>query len=140
MNQYTMQIFENQVLDYINETGKHVMYRVTPFFEGNNLVATGVQMEAWSIEDNGVSICFNVFCYNVQDGVSIDYATGNYSLEQTNYQYIVNGNNGKIHTYACGIKSNMSNPIYCETLEEAIAESERILGSAVGAGCCKPLP
>ena len=112
------------------------MYRVTPIFEGNNLVATGVEMEAWSVEDNGVDICFNVFCYNVQDDVIIDYATGNFTIIGTNYKYIVNGNNGKIHTYECGISSNMSNPIYCETLEEAEAKSAKIKGSPQYAGCC----
>lgn len=76
MNQIEMQVYETLVLDYIKETGNHVMYRVTPFYEGNNLVCTGVQMEAWSVEDNGEDICFNVFIYNVQDGIYIDYATG----------------------------------------------------------------
>lgn len=141
MNQHTMQIFENMILDRLteaieNQSTIHIMYRVTPFYEGNNLVATGVQMEAWSVEDNGESICFNVFCYNIQEGVSIDYATGDYELIETNYLYIVNGNNGKIHTYECGIKSNMGNPIYCETLEEAEEASAKIKGSAQYAGCC----
>jgi DNA-entry nuclease len=68
--------FENMVADYIKETGNHVMYRVTPIYEGNNLVASGVQMEGYSVEDNGEGICFNVYCYNVQPGVEIDYATG----------------------------------------------------------------
>lgn len=68
--------FENMVADYIKETGNHVYYRSTPIFEGNNLLASGVLMEAWSVEDNGAGICFNVFCYNVQPGIIIDYATG----------------------------------------------------------------
>ena len=68
--------FENMVADYVKETGNHVLYRVTPVFEGSNLVASGVQMEAWSVEDDGEGICFNVYCYNVQPGVEIDYATG----------------------------------------------------------------
>lgn len=68
--------FENMVADYVKETDNHVLYRVTPVFEGNNLVADGVQMEAMSVEDKGEDICFNVFCYNVQPGVEIDYATG----------------------------------------------------------------
>ncbi len=53
------------VADYVKETGNHVLYRVTPVFEGSNLVASGVQMEAWSVEDDGEGICFNVYCYNV---------------------------------------------------------------------------
>ena len=68
--------FENMVADYIQETGNHVLYRVTPVFEGTDLLAQGVQMEAYSVEDDGDGICFNVFCYNVQPGVEIDYATG----------------------------------------------------------------
>ena len=72
--------YENMVADYIKETNNHVLYRVTPVFEGNNLVATGVQMEAKSVEDNGEGIEFNVFVYNVQPGITIDYATGNSAL------------------------------------------------------------
>ncbi len=72
--------YENMVADYIKETNNHVLYKVTPVFEGNNLVATGVQMEAKSVEDNGEGIEFNVFVYNVQPGITIDYATGNSAL------------------------------------------------------------
>ena len=68
--------FENMVADYIRETGNHVLYRVTPIYEGDNLVASGVLMEAYSVEDEGDGICFNVYCYNVQPGIVIDYATG----------------------------------------------------------------
>ena len=64
--------FENMVADYIKETNNHVLYRVTPIFEGNNLVANGVQMEAMSVEDRGEGIEFNVFCYNVQQVNNID--------------------------------------------------------------------
>ena len=76
MNVELMLPFENMVADYIKEIGNHVLYRVTPVYEGNNLVAKGVEMEAKSVEDNGESILFHVFVYNVQDGVKIDYATG----------------------------------------------------------------
>lgn len=68
--------FENMVADYIKETGNHVAYRVTPIYDGNNLLADGVQIEAYSVEDNGEGIQFNVFCYNVQPQITIDYATG----------------------------------------------------------------
>lgn len=68
--------FENEVAEYVKETENHVLYRVTPIFEGDNLVASGVQMEAWSVEDEGESVCFNIFAYNCQPGVTIDYATG----------------------------------------------------------------
>ncbi len=73
--------FENMVADYIKETGNHVLYRVTPVFEGDNLVAAGVLMEAMSVEDEGEDILFNVFCYNVQPGITIDYATGESSQD-----------------------------------------------------------
>lgn len=79
MNINGMLPFENMVADYIRETGNHVAYRITPIFEENNLVCSGVQMEAYSIEDEGESICFNVYCYNVQPGITINYATGDSS-------------------------------------------------------------
>ena len=68
--------FENQVKDYIEETDHHVLYRVTPIYEGDNLVANGVAIEAWSVEDEGEGICFHVFVYNVQPGIGIDYSDG----------------------------------------------------------------
>lgn len=68
--------FENEVADYVHETNHHVLYRVTPYFEGDDLVAKGVQMEAYSVEDKGKGVCFHVFVYNSQPGVTIDYATG----------------------------------------------------------------
>lgn len=68
--------FENMIADYVKETGNHVMLRVTPIFKGNNLLASGVLMEAKSVEDGGDGILFNVFCYNVQPGIVLDYATG----------------------------------------------------------------
>jgi len=81
MNVEGMLPFENMVADYIKETDNHVLYRVTPEFEGNNLVAKGVQIEAYSVEDEGEGICFNVYVYNVQPGVVIDYSTGDSWLE-----------------------------------------------------------
>ena len=80
MNATTMLQFESEVAAYVEETGNHVLYRVTPYFEGDNLVAKGVQMEAYSVEDNG-ELQFNVFVYNVQPGIIIDYATGDSALE-----------------------------------------------------------
>lgn len=76
MNTTGMLPFENQVADYVKETNHHVLYRVTPVFEDDNLVATGVLMEAMSVEDKGLDIEFNVFVYNVQPGVTINYKTG----------------------------------------------------------------
>lgn len=75
--------FENMVADYVKETDQHVMYRVTPVFEGDNLLAAGVLMEGKSVEDNGEGVLFCVFAYNVQPGVSIDYATGESSADGT---------------------------------------------------------
>ena len=125
--------FENMVADYIQETGNHVLYRVTPLFEGDNLVASGVQMEAKSVEDNGAGILFNVFCYNVQPGITIDYATGNSRLtgdasgtgaepqtgtsgtvgsdgtqQENESTYILNTNTMKFHRPDCSSVSQMS--------------------------------
>lgn len=107
--------FENLVADYVKETNNHVMYRVTPIYENNNLVANGVQMEGYSVEDQGAGVSFNVFCYNVQPGVKIDYANGN-SWEYTEIkddasnnnttdsmqtEYILNTNSCKFHYSTC---------------------------------------
>ena len=75
--------FENEVAEYIDNTGNHVMYRVTPVFTKNNLVADGVLIEAYSVEDNGRGISFCVYCYNVQPNIVIDYATGSSRLDIT---------------------------------------------------------
>lgn len=76
MNVDGMLPFENEVADYVRSTGNHVLYRVTPIFQGDELVARGVQMEAQSVEDGGDGVCFHVYVYNVQPGIVIDYATG----------------------------------------------------------------
>lgn len=117
MNTEGMLPFENMVAAYVEETGNHVMYRVTPIFEGDNLVASGVQMEAKSVEDNGAGICFNVYVYNVQPGIEIDYATGESRLsgEQTkpeseleeNITYILNINTKKFHAKDCASVSDI---------------------------------
>ena len=83
MNVDGMLPFENMVADYVKSTNDHVLYRVTPIFEGNNLVANGVLMEAESVEDNGAGLLFNVYVYNVQPGVSIDYASGMSEIDGT---------------------------------------------------------
>lgn len=75
--------FENKVAEYLKQNkDNHVLYRITPIYKGTNLLASGVQMEAYSIEDNGKGVCFNVYIYNVEPGINIDYATGNSSKEQ----------------------------------------------------------
>lgn len=113
MNTEGMLPFENLVADYIRETGNHVLYRVTPIFEGDNLVASGVQMEAKSVEDDGEGICFNVYVYNAQPGIEIDYATGESwaatSDESTGeiMTYVLNTNNKKFHYEECSSVSTM---------------------------------
>lgn len=76
MNTEGMLPFENKVTEYIKETRNHVLYKVSPIYDGNNLIASGVQMEAKSVEDDGKGICFNIYCYNVQPGIEINYKTG----------------------------------------------------------------
>ena len=117
--------FENMTADYVRETNNHVLYRVTPVFVGDNLLALGVQMEALSVEDNGSGIKFNVFCYNVQPGISIDYATGENHAEgeiateptqnqaelgissAKNTTYILNTNTKKFHYPTCSSVKQM---------------------------------
>lgn len=84
LNTEGMLLFENMVADYVKETENHVLYRVTPIFEGDNLVASGVQMEGMSVEDKGEGILFHVYCYNVQPGISIDYVTGDSRTDDGN--------------------------------------------------------
>ena len=136
--------FENMVADYIKETGNHVLYRVTPVFEGNELVARGVQMEALSVEDDGDGICFNVYCYNNQPGVKIDYATGdneafaddpalNYGAQNsgTECDYVLNTNSKKIHLPQCSAAKSISDynrEEYCGTKDELLNRGY--------SGCC----
>lgn len=124
--------FENMVADYIQETGNHVLYRVTPIFEGDNLIASGVHMEAESVEDKGDGIMFNVYCYNAQPGVSINYASGDSELDgsagtgtqqepetsvkpeettppaSSGTTYILNTNTHKFHYPSCSSVKKMS--------------------------------
>ena len=107
MNIEGMLPFENMVADYVKETDQHVMYRVTPVFEGDNLLAAGVLMEGKSVEDNGEGVLFCVFAYNMRPGVSIDYATGESSADGT----IVNDTsaqeeNKTVHQHQCAAGGN----------------------------------
>lgn len=125
--------FENMVADYIKETGNHVLYRVTPIFEGDNLVASGAVMEAKSVEDEGEGICFNVYVYNVQPGVEIDYFTGeSRAVEQSaepvetkTGEYILNTNSKKFHEETCtqakDIKEN-NKKIFTGSREDIISQ------------------
>lgn len=107
--------FERMVADYVKETGNHVMYRVTPEFEGDNLAADGVQMEALSVEDNGEGISYNVFIYNIQPGFEIDYATGDsYETEQKTADtggmtYVLDKNTMEFHLPSCSIIHKIEN-------------------------------
>lgn len=107
LNTEGMLFFEEMVGDYVRDTGNHVLYRVTPFFEGTNLVASGVQMEAISVEDEGEGVCFNIYAYNVQPGVIIDYATGDNWLDEDAFeagesrQYVLNTGSHKFHLPSC---------------------------------------
>jgi DNA-entry nuclease len=146
MNVEGMEPFENMVADYIEETGNHVMYRVTPMYKGRELLARGVEMEAKSVEDNGRGISFNVFCYNVQPGVAINYSTGashsrhsssdsssgsqssssgSSSHSSAAHTYILNSNTGKFHRPSCSSVKLMkdSNKIkFHGTRKQAIAK------------------
>ncbi len=82
MNTGAMLDYENKVAEYIKKTNNHVLYRVTPIYEGNNLLASGVQMEGLSLEDGGRGIKFNIYVYNVQDGIAIDYTNGASKLKE----------------------------------------------------------
>ena len=114
MNVDGMLPFENLAADYIRETGNHVLYRVTPVFEDRDLVASGVQMEAWSVEDSGEGVCFNVYVYNVQPGIVIDYATGESwqegeaPPEDGDVTYILNTSSRKFHYPDCAGVATMS--------------------------------
>ena len=142
--------FENMVADYIKETGNHVLYRVTPVFSGDNLVASGVHMEAKSVEDNGDGILFNVYCFNAQPGIAIDYATGNSHLDnsivadasksttaaEANVQtYVLNTNTKKFHKESCNSAKSMdasNKKIYTGSRQEIIDMGYE------ACGVCKP--
>lgn len=120
--------FENLVADYVKETGNHVLYRATPVFSGTELVARGVELEALSVEDSGDGVCFHVYCYNNQPGITINYATGDSWLSGTDSQasgapesgssqsgdvpeeqhYILNTSSKKFHRPDCSGVTNMS--------------------------------
>ena len=145
MNVEGMLPYENLVADYINSTGNHVMYRVTPFFEGKNLVCSGIQIEAYSVEDKGKGICFNAYCYNVQPGVEINYLDGSNSLagvsaddfvinatgdntaetkQVTNVNYIGNKKSKKFHYPSCSGVETMAekNKLYFNGSRDELIE------------------
>ena len=153
MNQDVMTIFENEVRNYANQTGNHIVYRVTPDFHGDELVARGVEMEAWSVEDNGSGICFNVYVYNVQNNVNIDYETGytsssdyvqesssnptsssSYKIDATESKtFVINANNGKFHTTDCIYAQKISTGNRQEMVSTV---NDMISNGYDPAGCC----
>lgn len=145
MNVEGMLPFENMVADYIKETGNHVLYRAAPIFEGENLVASGVVMEALSVEDEGEGVCFHVYVYNVQPGVEIDYTTGESwetkdsassalesQAEEQETDYVLNTSSKKFHLPDCPSVDSMSGKNrqeYHGTREELIAQGYEPCGS-----------
>lgn len=147
--------FENIVANYVrNFGGGHVLYRVTPIFEGDNLICTGVVMEGYSVEDNGNSVCFNVFCYNAQPNVDIDYTNGDNWLSElpvtsvletlpvytevatdtvadcsiSDYDYVANKNSHVFHAPSCDSVNDMADKnkyYFVGTRDEVIAEGFR---------------
>lgn len=151
MNVSGMLPFENLVADYIKETNNHVMYRVTPIYKGNNLVASGVLMEALSVEDGGAEISFCVYVYNNQPGIMIDYATGDSKLDDgvpfpepgtglpggdgVEFAYVLNTSTKKVHKPTCHHAAGIADSIkeYTNlTLAELTAAGYSTCGT------CKP--
>lgn len=135
MNVHGMLPFETKVADYVRNTGNHVLYRSTPIFENENLVASGVLLEAKSVEDDGTGVMFCVYCYNVQPGIVINYATGDSHRDDvsesdqlldptasTAPEYIGNASSHKFHYPWCdGVKSMAEhNKVPFSTREDAI--------------------
>lgn len=146
MNVEGMLPFENMVADYVKETDNHVLYRVTPIFEGNNLLATGVQMEAYSVEDEGDGICFNVFVFNVQPQITINYTNGDSSYigdvenatessSEVAISYVLNTNTKKFHYPTCSSVNRIKDSnkeYYTGSREDLIARGYEPCGN------CKP--
>lgn len=144
--------FENLVADYVNNTGNHVLYRVTPMFSGSNLVANGVLIEAKSVEDNGGGILFNVYCYNVQPGVGINYengdswldgttgsaSSGSYSSAAENSAADSSNSETMVHITATGKKYHRAS---CRTLKKSDTEVTLDEAKSMGlspCGICNP--
>ncbi len=141
--------FENLVDDYVDETNNHVLYRVTPIYEGDNLVASGAIMEGYSVEDEGDGVCFCVYVYNVQPGIVIDYATGESRLatdEPTTpttpgtttgeeHTYVLNTKTKKFHLPTCGSAKSITEG----NKQDYTGTREALIGQGYQAcGVCKP--
>ena len=153
MNIEGMLPFENMVADYVDETGNHVLYRVTPIYGGDDLVAAGVQMEGYSVEDNGEGICYNIFAYNAQPGIAIDYATGDSWLDESVgavegetsttaptdepavMEYVLNTNSMKFHYPDCSSVGDMS----AKNREDYTGTRETLIAQGYSpCGACNP--
>lgn len=151
--------FENMIADYVKDTGNHVLYRVTPVYVGNELVARGLVMEAYSIEDEGDGICFHIFAYNVQPGIVINYQDGTSYLsteppitaaptttaaptvpvtpadpDEQEADYVVNNNSKTFHLPTCRHASS----IKPENREEVTAKRSELIEAFDPCGSCKP--
>ena len=114
--------FENMVADYVKETDNHVLYRVTPIFTGDNLVADGVLMEGYSVEDEGDGICFCVYAYNVQPGITIDYATGDSWLSsEKGHSDSSSGGNSAVSQSAADKSGTQQAAVQTESVKETSA-------------------
>lgn len=155
LNQKVMGPFEQEIRDYLDEEDatpehdKHVLMRVTPDFRDDELVARGVQIEAFSVDDAGASICFNVYCYNVQPGVTIDYATGESRLAETTeasrtsetntqgieHAYVLNTNTKKFHYPDCRSATEMK----AKNRKDVTTSRESLIGQGYQpCSRCKP--
>ncbi len=124
MNADVMRPYEEEVADYIYDTDNHVLYRSTPVFEGDELVCRGVQVEAYSLEDDGRGIDFSVWCPNVQPGVEIDYATGEARLSDEDAQAADDAASSEVDTYVLNTNSHKVHESDCPGVED-IAPSNR---------------
>ena len=142
LNMEGMLPFENLIADYIKETGNHVLYRVTPDFQGLEQLARGVMLEGWSVEDQGAGVCFYVYAYNVQPGVEIDYSTGESKEVEVqtgpqivNLVYLLNTSSKRFHLETCGQGRNIKE----ENKEIYAGNREHLLELGyMPAGCCDP--
>ncbi len=150
MNVDGMLLFENMIADYVKETDNHVLYRVTPIFVGDDLVCRGVEMEAYSVEDNGEGTSFHVFVYNIQPGIEIDYATGDSWVansmadivddteEHAQYAttlYVINAKTRKFHFPDCDSVGKISKQ---NKKERETDRAELIAEGYTPCGSCKP--
>ena len=128
MNVKGMLPFENRVRSYVEDTDQHVMYRVTPVFEGDNLVATGVLMEGYSVEDNGEGICFNVFCYNLQPHIKINYADGTSEVDYIpeSEKSTVGSNDDLGTTYILNTNTKKFHYPYCDSVNEMKEKNKQV--------------